>query len=146
MAYLEKAARQGHAYAMSTLGGFRNQREEHQLAVGWFTMAAEAGLPQAQFNLGTYLDKGEGVAAPDYPAAADWFRRAADAGDAGVGEVASRFSGMAASNLSGMYSMGRGVTRSKRQAMRWTRKAAEYGHAESCTTLAQWQGLTLVLF
>ena len=32
--------------------------------------------------------------------------------------------------------LGRGVTRSKRQAMQWTRKAAESGHAKACLNLA----------
>jgi len=50
----------------------------------------------SKFNLRRY-NKGEGVAAPDYPAAADWYRRAADAGI-----------GQAAANLSNMYRLGRG--------------------------------------
>jgi len=49
------------------------------------------------FTLGTLLDKGEGVAAPDYPAAAAWYRRAADAGHAD-----------AANNLRTMHAVGRG--------------------------------------
>jgi TPR repeat protein len=57
--------------------------------VEWFTKGAQAGLPRAMCDLGTSLDKGEGVAAPDYPAAADWYRRAADAG---VGGAASNLS------------------------------------------------------
>jgi len=32
--------------------------------------------------------------------------------------------------------LGRGVTRSKRRAMQWTRKAAENGHAGACMLLA----------
>ena len=72
MALLEKAAGQGHAYAMDVLGGIYYQREEHEQAVGWTTKGAEAGLPEAMFDLGICLDMGEGVAAPDYPAAADW--------------------------------------------------------------------------
>ena len=60
---------------------------------------AEAGLPTATFNLGALLDQGKGVAAPDYPAAAEWYRRAADAGD-----------GDAAMNLGNMYMLGRGRT------------------------------------
>jgi len=32
------------------------------------------------FDLGRLLDRGEGVAAADHPAAAGWYRRAADAG------------------------------------------------------------------
>jgi len=94
---LEKAAGQGHAYAMDALADMHYNREEHEQAVKWATKGAEAGLPKAMYNLGISLDKGEGVPAPDYPAAADWYRRAADAG---VGE--------AAVNLCHMYSVGRG--------------------------------------
>jgi len=97
MALLEQAAGQGHAYAMLELGSIHYTRTEYIFAVEWYTMGAEAGLPRAQFNLGRRLDKGEGVAAPDYKAAADWYRRAANAGHGG-----------AANNLSNMYSLGRG--------------------------------------
>ena len=97
MALLEKAAGQGHAYAMYELGSIHDVRKEHEQAVAWFTKSAEAGLPKAMFNLGTCLDKGVGVAAPDYPAAVSWYRRAADAGN-----------GDAAANLSRMYTVGRG--------------------------------------
>ena len=50
-----------------------------------------------EFSLGVTLDKGEGVAAPDTPAAAGWYRLAADTGHAG-----------AASNLCRLYTLGRG--------------------------------------
>jgi TPR repeat protein len=63
MALLERAAGQGHAYAMSVLGSIHYERKEHEQAVAWFTKAAEAGLPKAMFNLASVLDKGEGVAA-----------------------------------------------------------------------------------
>jgi len=96
-ALLEQAAGQGHAYAMEALGGIHLMRKEHFLAVEWYTKGAEAGLPRAMFVLACCLDQGEGVAAPDYPAAADWYRRAADAG---VGE--------AAGVLGHMYTVGRG--------------------------------------
>ena len=94
---MEQAAGQGHAHAMDTLGHMHDERKEHEQAVGWYTKGAEAGLPQAMYNLGLCLDKGEGVATPDCLAAADWYRRAADAG---IGE--------AAHNLSTMYVHGRG--------------------------------------
>jgi len=97
LALLEKAAGQGHAYAMNALGSIHCVWNEHEQAVGWFTKGAEAGLPQSMFSLGYRLDKGEGVAAPDYPAAADWYRRAADAG---IGE--------ATFNLCAMHTVGRG--------------------------------------
>jgi len=97
MALMEKAAGQGHAYAMFELGSIHNIRKEHERAVEWLTKGAEAGLPMAMFNLGACLDQGQGVAAPDYPAAAGCYRRAANAGDAS-----------AAGNLAGMYEIGRG--------------------------------------
>jgi TPR repeat protein len=58
--------------------------KEHEQAVEWLTKAAEAGLPTATFNLACCLDEGEGLAAPDHPAAAGWYRRAADAGSGGA--------------------------------------------------------------
>jgi len=97
VALLEKAAGQGHAYAMQWLGIDHHEREEYEQAVAWFTKGAEAGLPQARFNLGILLEEGTGVAAPDCLAAADWYRRAAETGH-----------GRAANNLSVMYTVGRG--------------------------------------
>jgi len=82
---------------MYELGCIHRVREEHKHAVDWYTKGAEAGLPIAMHNLGVCLDMGVGVAAPDYPAAGGWYRRAADAGHAG-----------AASNLCHMYTLGRG--------------------------------------
>ena len=89
VALLEKAAGQGHVYAMHTLGSVHFERKEHEQAVAWFTKAAEAGLPEAMFDLGCCLNMGEGVAAPDPLAAMDWYRRAADAGHGGVVQVES---------------------------------------------------------
>jgi len=95
---MEQAAEQGHAYAMDALGLMHSTRNEHVLALEWSTKGAETGLPKAMYNHGQRLDKGGGVAAPDGPAAADWYRRAADAGH-----------GAAASNLSTLYNLGRGM-------------------------------------
>ena len=97
MALLKKAAGQGHVYAMLELGVFYDQSMEHEQAVKWYTKGAEAGLPKAMLLLGCSLDEGEGVAAPDYPMAAGWYRRAAAAGNAD-----------AANNLNHMYEVGRG--------------------------------------
>ena len=97
VALLEKAAGQGHAYAMWMLGSVHDVRSEYVQAMEWFTKAAEAGLPKAMFSVGVYLDKGKGVAAPDYPAAAGWYKRAADADH-----------GLAAANLANLYTLGRG--------------------------------------
>ena len=97
MALMEKAAGQGHAYAMAALGSIHDVRKEYEQAVKWYTKGAQAGLPDAMFNLGCSLEEGEGMAAPDYPAAAGWYRRAAETGH-----------GEAAASLADMYSIGRG--------------------------------------
>jgi TPR repeat protein len=97
MALLEKAAGQGHAYAMFELAAIFHARKEYGPAAEWWTQGAEAGLPKAMFCLASLLDKGEGVAEPDPAAAAVWYRRAAGAGLGG-----------AANNLSKMYTLGRG--------------------------------------
>jgi hypothetical protein len=99
MVLLEKAAGQGHAYAMHALGSIYHERKEYEQAVKWTTEGADAGLPKAMFNLGSLFEDGLGVVAPDYPAAAGWYRRAADAGHGG-----------AAVNLCRMYTTGRGRT------------------------------------
>jgi len=74
MAFLAKAAGQGHAYAMQRLAGIYYDRKEYEQAVAWFTKGAEAGLPEAMFSLGRCLDTGEGVAVPDYPAVGSYTR------------------------------------------------------------------------
>ena len=42
-----KAARAGHVHAMHWLGNVHSERNEREQAEGWFTKAAEAGLPKA---------------------------------------------------------------------------------------------------
>jgi TPR repeat protein len=55
MALLEKAAGQGHAYAMQALGCIHLARNANEQALTWFTKGAEAGLPKAMFNAGQGL-------------------------------------------------------------------------------------------
>ena len=64
MAFLEKAAGQGHAYAMFLMGSIHDVRKEYEQAVGWMTKGAEAGLPKAMFFLGYLLETGLGVVGP----------------------------------------------------------------------------------
>jgi len=151
---------------MNTLGCIHDAWKEYELAFEWYTKGAESGLPVAMFSLAVCLDKGEGVAVPDYPAAAGWYRRAADLGN---GDAANnlatmfavgrgrdwqimpipaspspasqtpRFSGTQASRDAASImcqTLGRGVTRSKRQAMHWLREAANAGNAHTCAILA----------
>jgi TPR repeat protein len=76
---------------------------------------AEAGDPNAQYNLGLLYARGQGVPR-DYGKAAEWYRKAADSGVAA-----------AEYNLGVMYANGQGVERNQSEASRWFSKAAEQG-------------------
>jgi hypothetical protein len=106
---------------MTALGFFHREREEQEQTVKWWTQAAEAGLPTAMFHLGLLFDQ-IGVVAPDNPAAAGWYRRAADVGH-----------GDAASNLCSLYHFGRGRVRQIFPAA---------PHFLSLISLVRWQHVT----
>ena len=72
-----------------------------------YRQAAEAGLPEAQFNVAVMLDSGRG-APRDLPQAALWYGRAAAHGF-----------GRAAYNLAQLYEAGDGVPRNDALARRW---------------------------
>jgi len=71
--------------------------------------------PEAQYNLGTFYESGQGVP-QDYAQAVDLYRRAANQGLA-----AAQF------NLGLLYDNGQGVDRDYAQAAQWYLKAAEQG-------------------
>jgi len=79
---LRKPAKQGDPMAQNNLGYY-----EHGLGVPrslndalvWYRKAAEGGLPAAQYNLGTFHYRGQGVA-QDTELACKWFESAANAG------------------------------------------------------------------
>jgi TPR repeat protein len=89
-------------------------------AIKWYTLAAEAGIVKAQFNLGNCFFIGDGVTV-DKREAVKWFKRAAEAGDA-----------FSQYNLGNSYFNGDGVTVDKREAIKWFTLAAEAGisHAQ----------------
>ena len=77
-----RAARRGHVPAMISLAWLlgREEREEGRSpedAALWYRSAADLGNPEAQFQLGVLHSTGDGVPR-DVPAAAHWFRLAAD--------------------------------------------------------------------
>ncbi len=80
---------------------------------------AEAGITEAQYNLGVMYDNGQGVT-QDYAAAAGWYRKAADQGDA-----------LAQSNLGVMYAKGQGVPQDYVQALKWFNLGATSGDASA---------------
>ena len=77
------------------------------LAFALYLRAAQAGLPQAEFNVGVMLDSGRGVG-PDAAQAATWYARAATHGNR-----------RAAYNLGQLYEAGQGVPRNADLARAW---------------------------
>jgi hypothetical protein len=78
-----------------------------RLAFGIYRRAAEAGLPEAQFNVAIMLDSGRGVS-PDVAQAATWYARAASHGIR-----------RAAYNLGQLYEAGQGVPQNVDLARAW---------------------------
>ena len=85
---------------------------------------AEAGVAEAQFNLGNMYENGQGVPQDDAETVR-WYRLAVDQGHAD-----------AQYNLGVMYDNGRGVPQDYAEAVRWYRLAAEQGHADAQYNLA----------
>lgn|GEM_PF-2262425 len=94
-----------------------NQLEEIQFK-------AEHNDPEAQYQLGLLLDKGEGVT-QDKSRAISWYRRAAE-----LNYAKAQFL------LGILYDQGLGVTQDYAQALTWYRKAAEQGYAKAEFNLA----------
>ncbi|MGI9296864.1 MAG: trypsin-like peptidase domain-containing protein [Gammaproteobacteria bacterium] len=113
--------------AVSLIPNDRASADNHPCAVAdsyeCTRSLAEAGIAEAQFNLGVLYDNGEGVAEDDREAAR-WFRLAAEQGNA-----------KAQFNLGNSYYNGEGVVTSKREAVRWYRLAAEQGNAKAQNNL-----------
>lgn len=80
---------------------------------------AEAGDPEAQFELAWAYEQGKGVA-QSYEEAVKWYRKAADQGYAD-----------AQYNLGGCYCRGEGVEQSYEEAVKWFRRAADQGDADA---------------
>lgn len=83
--------------------------------------AAKGGDAEAQYYVGQMFERGLGVE-PDFAAAADWYRRAAE----------QRYSA-AQIALGSLYESGRGVAQDPQEALRWYRRAA--GLAEDLVIL-----------
>ena len=54
-------------------------KQDHKEAVTSYRKAAEQGVANAQFNLGTMYSKGQGVK-QDYTKAVTWYRKSAEQG------------------------------------------------------------------
>ena len=98
-----------HAFAAALATG-RGIQADTEAAQAWLLKAAQAGLAEAQYDLGIALSRGE---QPDYAGALRWLRLAA-----------SRHYARAEYALGQMYADGLGVTRDEREAFRWYQRAA----------------------
>ncbi len=85
------------------------RRGDFAAALAEWRPLAEAGMVEAQFNLGLLHHEGKGVS-EDHRAAAEWYRRAADKGYA-----------RAQYDLAAMYESGDGVEQDRIQAYKWFR-------------------------
>lgn len=91
-------------------------RFDYNTALKEWRPLAEAGDPDAQYQLGIMYYRGEGVM-QDYREAADWYQGAAEQGDT-----------EAQLNLGLMYAQGLGVKQDYVQAYRWFGLAMFYGN------------------
>ena len=90
-------------------------RFDYRTALAEWRPLAEAGDPDAQYQLGIMYYRGEGVV-QDYREAAAWYRSAAEQGDT-----------EAQLNLGLMYAQGLGVSQDYVQAYKWFDLAMLYG-------------------
>lgn len=95
------------------------ERGEYAAAVPALRKAAEAGQPEAQYNLGVSLMDGVGTAAGPVEANR-WLQSAAEQDWVDV-----QF------KLAYSYALGRGVELDMNEAFRWFERAAENGDAEA---------------
>ncbi|MBR0671894.1 tetratricopeptide repeat protein [Neoroseomonas soli] len=139
-------------------------------AAPWVEAAAKYGIARAMVFWGQILLDGLGGVPQDRKAAAEWFRAAAEAGEAegmnmlgrcyelgwGVpadaGRAAEWFRKAAEAaldwgqyNLGNLYFRGAGVELDRAEALRWYRLAAAQGHAKSLNMVARfleegWEG------
>ena len=98
-------------------------KRNYELAVEYYTKAANAGCAYAMNNLGICYEQGEGIN-QDYAQAVKWYRKAADAGNA-----------VAMNNLGYCYEQGEGINQDYAQAVKWYRKAADAGNAVAMNNL-----------
>lgn len=101
------------------LANARTEAGDHAGAAQLMRKAADAGVPDAQYNLGVMYNEGRGVA-PDPAQAAAWFIKAAEQGVLAAND-----------NVGICYANGIGLPRDQAKAVWWFRRAAESGFAPS---------------
>lgn len=117
-------AKLGDAEAEANLGIMLQSRGKYRQAAFWYKQAANAGIGNAAYNLGTLYFNGEGFQ-KDYAKAYQWFRRAAE-----------RDNPYAEFQLGLMHYTGQGVSKDPAQELKWYLRAARHGLAAAQYNLA----------
>ncbi|MBR3284708.1 MAG: SEL1-like repeat protein [Bacteroidales bacterium] len=106
------------AFVVSYGSGLVTQKHaSDEVAIKWYTIAAEQNNPEAYCSLGWFYYDGEGVD-QDYETAFEWFLKGAERGDAN-----------GQNNIGCMYMCGLGVEKDYGKAFEWFLKSAEQGNA-----------------
>jgi TPR repeat protein len=113
--WCQKAAELAFAPAQSTLGVLFARIKNFENAVHWWTLAAEQGDPEGQYNLALMYSKGKGIR-QDWQLAFRWFLAAAE-----QGVVAAQ------GRLGLMYATGDAVAKDPIEAHKWLVIAANAG-------------------
>ncbi|WP_457581031.1 tetratricopeptide repeat protein [Ensifer canadensis] len=124
----EPLARSGVARAQNNIGACFAEGlgvpQDRALAGKWLRLAAEAGDPVGERNYAAFHMQGADGTDGDYSIAADYYRRAAEKGDAPAQDM-----------LSWMLLEGEIMPPNPTEARRWAERAAEAGIASSMTRL-----------
>ena len=118
--YFKKGAKLGNPTAQ--IGRCVEQNDE--IAFKWYMRAARQDYATAQFNVGLFYERGDGVKQDDKKAF-KWYLKAAENGD-----VDAQY------KVAEAYDNGRSVKQNDEQAYNWYLKAAENGHATAMHNLA----------
>ncbi|KGD87301.1 tetratricopeptide repeat protein [Rhizobium sp. YS-1r] len=124
----EPLARAGVARAQNNIGACFAEGlgvpRDRELALKWLELAADAGDPVGERNYAAFHMQGLTGTDADYGIAAEYYRRAAERGDAPAQDM-----------LSWMLLEGEVMTADPAEARRWAESAAEAGIASSMTRL-----------
>jgi TPR repeat protein len=137
VAWMEQAARLGHAEAQAVLGQWlldgHGRPPDAGQGLHWFLCAAQRGHAMAMNMAGRCHEQGWGTT-PDAEKAAHWYRQALP-----CGLPESRY------NLANLLAAGRGVARDPAQAFELYRQAADQGYAKAFAKLGRFHEDGLVV-
>ncbi|MGE5088990.1 MAG: toll/interleukin-1 receptor domain-containing protein [Candidatus Levyibacteriota bacterium] len=128
LAWAEEGAARGNALAQNMAGLLEDSgaggRRDDKAALASYLAAADAGLAWGAFNAGYFYESGRGLAQPDASRAFEYYRRAADDGNAAAGNA-----------IGDLFRTGRGVPQDLDRAIQWYRWAADRGNAAANLSL-----------